>query len=226
MSEKSLVTISAKIKFLTLLFTCFLSFPVSAEFSRQVLKEQLLTGSSGDYIVLAKGRSFSFLSLQKTLSKKIFIEEVFFPHLPQGSQQELFNLSSKDALLQKYPGTKTHLTLSEENLFSLEDPKADINMLCFLNTLLHLPFSPSPSSSKKTQETSFLPLTIDGERSPKVPVRVFESFWPEDHSPLSGRKILIYLTDPTISPFPARVVIESPRGRITIRSINLGKSKS
>ncbi|WP_348660422.1 hypothetical protein [Chlamydiifrater volucris] len=222
MSEKLQVINGIKIKFLALLFVSLSLLEAAADPVPFLLKEQLLSGASGDYIVLAKGRSFSCLSLQKISPKKVFVEEIFFPHLPKTLNPKLLTSANKESLTKQFPNTRTLLTLSEDNLSAVEGEGAEINMICFLNTLLGLTFSPI-SDHSTSEENSFLPLTIEGEQDPKVPVTIFESLWPEDHSLLSGKKILIYLTDPKISPFPTRIVIDSPRGRITIRCVSLGK---
>ncbi|BAE81121.1 conserved hypothetical protein [Chlamydia felis Fe/C-56] len=210
-------------------------FPCSAfsEFSHS-LKKNIFLAQTGDYAVFSKGSQKFFLFVKSASPESMWIEMTEFPHLSQQDRALIQNTPWK-SLINKL--------LSPRRIFLISLTKQDICIFC-LNpktqelrrmqtndlpmfvTLLQLSLNEAPAHLIKKQGNNQSPwspkITIEGNGSVKAPAQAWHAKWPKDSSVLSEKNVLMYFTAPEISVFPLWTSIETPKGTIVLRTIDVG----
>lgn len=199
------------------------------------LKRNIFLASTGDYAVFSKGSQRIFLLVKSISSDSVWIEVTDFPYLSPPERALAKETPWKDLIHTLKANKKVFLIyLSPHNtqVFSFHSktqtwiPSNQNDTIPFLFTLLRLSLRNAPADVIKTQgkdHSIWSPrVSLDGKRPEKIPTQAKHAFWPPDASLLSGRNILMYFTAPEVSVFPVWISIDTPKGAIIIRAIDIG----
>ncbi|EPP35069.1 hypothetical protein CP10139811_0264 [Chlamydia ibidis] len=236
MKKQEKTLLSALFQRLFIIIT--VSLPCCAEASNFLtIKNQVFFAHTGDYVVFAKGSQRFFLAVKSVDNTGAWIELIEFPSLcytdrcllENGSWKLLVHqlTSHKKVFLIHLPKNEAHSVFSldqESNVWNFTSPGA---APIFLNTLLSLELSPAPQQLIKTQGKDRRPwsptVSVQGEKTSNLSAQAWHALWPKGSSLLSDKNVLIYFTSTSISPFPLWISIETSKGHIIVRAIELGK---
>jgi len=205
------------------------------------LRDNLQEAQTGDYLVIAAGKTNSLMHIYDKRDQSVIIEEIVIP------DTKCSQLNWREWVAQNAPGN-TSWVLYEIDLNSgqmiryysftkegwFEIPEADN----FLFKLLNLTLTKIPDQlRKRIGTTSFGAIdrrpawqprvVLDGKIIRNVPFTAWRTQWPKDNSDLSGKNIEIYLPqDHQLYPayFPYWLQINGMIGKAKIRVIDSGRS--
>ncbi|ANG65747.1 hypothetical protein M787_000170 [Chlamydia gallinacea 08-1274/3] len=225
---------------LPMLFQLFLIMFLSLPFGLKAqeissFKKNIFLAHPGDYAVLSKGSQKIFLLVKSISPDAVWLEITEFPHLSP-SERTLVKDTPWKTLIHTLKAHKKisliYLSYQDTRVFSFNSkthswiPSNQNDLNPFLSTLLHLSLRNAPTHLIKTQgkdQTPWSPkVSLNGMPSVKIPTQAKHTFWPPDTSALSGRSILMYFTVPDISVFPIWISIDTPKGEVIVRAIDVG----
>ncbi|AAP05404.1 hypothetical protein [Chlamydia caviae] len=237
MKKQEKIRLSSLFQRLFILVLFLSPFPAFTE-APLSLKQNIFRARTGDYAVFSKGVQKFFLFVKSVSSDTVWIEMTEFPHL---SQQDR-------ALVQNKPWKSLiHELHSPRRVFLISLSKKDIDIFCLnpkthqlrrlqpedlpiFSTLLQLSLNEAPNHLIKRQGKNQDPwsprITIEGNCSLKTPAQAWHANWPKDSSVLSGKNVLMYFTACEISAFPLWTSIETPKGTVVLRTIDVGHDAS
>ncbi|WP_139415245.1 hypothetical protein [Chlamydia abortus] len=217
--------------FILVIFLC----PCSAfSQSPHSLKKNLFHAQAGDYAVFSKGGQKFFLFVKSISAETVWIEMTEFPHLSQQDRALLKNTPWKTVISHLYSPRRVFvISLSKRDLliFSLNLKTQQLQQiqtddLPLFATLVQLSLNEAPVHLIKTQGKKNDPwsprITLEGNSSVNMPVQAWHAHWPKDSSILSEKNVLMYFTAPEISVFPLWTSIETPKGSVVLRTIDVG----
>ena len=224
------------------LIICLFPFFLCAEQS-YLLKQNLESAESGDFVVIAQGNSytlFHILSVQKPILQ---VEEITIPsaiacntvqswrewvqnNAPQNTSWVHYQIDlSRDEIAHYYSFTKNG---------SFNVPAADN----FLATLLKLKLEPIPYQKRKKvgppqrgaqneMRNLWQPkMIVDGQQMQGVVFDAYSTVWPKDGGPISGKTIEIYLPHNAgqyPAYFPYWLQSKGMAGQANVRVVDSGK---
>ncbi|WP_038500571.1 hypothetical protein [Chlamydia avium] len=200
-------------------------------------KKNIFLARQGDYAVFSKGSQILFLLVKSTSNNAVWLEITEFSYLsPQ--ERALVKDTPWKTLIHTLKADKKifliHLSHQDTAVFSFNPktqawiPSKQNGITPFLSTLLHLSLKNAPKHLIKTQgkgedQIPWSPkVSLDGMHPIKVPTQAKHALWPPDASVLSGKNILMYFTVSDISVFPIWISIDTPKGAIILRAIDIG----
>ncbi|HEY2811240.1 MAG TPA: hypothetical protein VGJ00_07640 [Rhabdochlamydiaceae bacterium] len=227
------------LKFIFILLTFCFSFTYG--YSTLYLKEKFQKAIPGDYIVTIQDTHYSLLILSSLKKDILVLEEISIPE----QQVDPKKMNWQNWLRDNAPG-HTSWTLYEFDLdqgrliecFSyskkgwiyLEQQEQ------FFAKLFSLPFEnvseadqkkigPPPSAGESDFRKLWTPpLILGGKKIPHPTFEVFNTRWPEDHSPLSHCFVEVYFdAEHKGFPFPYWIEIKSPHYAFKVRTVESGQ---
>lgn len=222
---------------LQLFLIIFLSFPFGLK-AQEIFsfKRNIFLARPGDYAVFSKGSQKIFLLVKSISPDAVWLEITEFTHLSP-SERTLVKETPWKTLIHTLKSNKkiSLIYLShhqDTQVFNFNSktcswtPSHQNDLNPFLATLLHLSLRNAPTHLIKTQRKDQTPwspkVSLNGMPSMKIPTQAKHTFWPPDASILSGKSILMYFTVPDISVFPIWISIDTPKGEVIIRAIDVG----
>jgi hypothetical protein len=225
--------------FFSLVFSLFSTFACCELY----LKDRLVQGNPGDYLVIAQGKNTIFFQILEKTTFRITVEEITTPNT-------FLSGKNKDWEGWRTQGAPQHTSwfhypigLPEgrmESFFNVDKRKwvKPGEQDSFLNTLLNLPFYPLsrdyrrkighkiPAGMEDTRPLWEPPLVFEGNTIQGVHFNAYYTAWPEDGSFLSGKTIEIYLPDEASGYpvyFPYWLQIKGVIGQAKVRVIDSGR---
>jgi hypothetical protein len=216
----------------------FLFSPLSA--AELFLKEKLAEARSGDYFVLLQNKTYTILHVRQKSGSTLSLDEIA---LPVGLQKEKRPQWSQ--WLQSQAPGHSHWLIYDIDLQSASISKAYSKTKghavqieayeSFLATLIRLSFKPVPleerrkigqkSDAPDRRTLWHPPLIAHGQKVEKALFSAWKASWPEDNTPLSGKKVEIYLAE-TKGAYPAYfpfwISISKSLGQGIIRLVDCG----
>lgn len=214
---------------------CFLlGFPRS-------LKEQVVQGKAGDFVVMQQEGHYTLLLIRSLSQDTLLLEEVAVP----AKQIDLEKIVWQDWLSQKAPGhTSWSLYEIDIKLGKLREgfSWSQNGWLGFnssehvLSRLLLLPLSPIPSSERKKiggggsneEDHRALwnpPVIFQGKRMKGSFCTALKAVWPTDDSLLSSIPFTFYFSESYPKfPFPIWLEAHTPHYTFKLRSVDFGSS--
>ncbi|WP_348662822.1 hypothetical protein [Chlamydia vaughanii] len=204
--------------------------------SSHSLKTNICQAQTGDYAVFSKGQQRFFLLVKSAEANHAWIEMTEFAHLSQ-QERTLAKDTPWKTLIHKLTSPRKvfliYLSSSTVNIFCVNSKTGALDLLQkddtmpFIATLLQLSLNHAPSHLVKTQGKNQDPwsprVSLEGRASSvKVPTQAWHATWPHDTSILSGKNVLMYFTASEISVFPVWASIDTPKGAIVLRAIDVG----
>lgn len=227
--------------FFSLIFSLLLPFLGIAEI---YLKDRLVQGDAGNYLVIAQGKNTIFFHILEKSPVRITLEEITIPTTFLCDWQGKWKTwRAKGApghtSWLHYPITLPQGTL--ENFYNVDKRHwvKPGGQSAFLTTLLHLPFFSVPQTQRRKIGRSVAggapdtrplwqpPLVYEGQTVKGLPFDAFFAKWPQDDSPLSEKTIEIYLPEASASYpsyFPYWLQIQGVIGQAKLRVIDSGKN--
>jgi|CXWL01.1.fsa_nt_gi hypothetical protein len=209
------------------------SFFILSSFS---LKDKLVKGNIGDYVVTEQGKIYTVLLIRALNENSLILEEISIPE----TDIDLKKISWKQWVESKAPGNtswtayeinlQTH-ELVEEYSYSrhaflyTDDPNH------FLAKLLSLNLKPTPEDKRRrigpppledeTDHRKFWnpPVVMEGQQIKKPALNSWTARWPNDGTILSNCEVELYFGT---FPFPYWIDVKSPHYRASIRTIDSG----
>lgn len=190
-------------------FLFFVLFLVQME--AVCLRDYLLKGAAGDYIVVAQNQQFTLLAIRDKNETHIAFEEVNAPQIRVPSSMTWREWLAKDS-----PGFtswiryRVNLQNNSIDQFSRNTPDGWCDGECanpLFSSLLCLNLEPVPPTRRKkagyaaisgstNPKTFWHPrMTYEGQIVPDVPFEALEATWPRDGSELAGKHIVAYLPE-------------------------------
>lgn len=224
-------------------FFIILSVWCSTAFGGIYLKDNLQKAERGDFIVTSQNKTYTILHVYEKDKNKLTLEEVSLP----AQRAKAIGGSWRTWIQSGAPGhtswmmyTINLLNGSVEKCFSFSknrwcDPSATEN---FLGKLLNLHLKLVPLKERKrvgilTTSPAFdrrrlwqPKLIVDGMIIPGISFNAWRTRWPNDSSPLSGKKIEVYVpaeNTPYPTYFPYWLQIYGGIGKAQLRVIDSGK---
>lgn len=222
------------------LFLCLVPFLLCAG-QDYLLKENLMSAESGDFVVIAQGNSYTLFHILMAENPILQVEEITIPaamasgvvqswrdwvanNAPQNTSWVQYQIDlSKDEITNYYSFTKN-------GYFTV--PQADN----FLATLLKLKLEPIPYQMRRkvgppqrgqAERNLWQPkMIVDGALQPGVIFDAYSTIWPKDGGPISGKTIEVYLPhDAGLYPayFPYWLQTKGMAGQANVRVIDSGK---
>ncbi|WP_375793157.1 hypothetical protein O1W69_03370 [Chlamydia sp. 12-01] len=217
--------------FILVIFLCPFSALTEVPHS---LKQNIFHARTGDYAVFSKGIQKFFLFVKSVSSDTVWIEMTEFPHLSQQDRTLIQNAQWKSLINDLHSPRRVFLiSLSKEkmHIFCLNPKTQQLRRLQsedlpIFSTLLQLSLNKAPDHLIKRQGKNQDPwsprITVEGNRSVKIPAQAWHANWPKDSSVLSEKNVLMYFTACEISAFPLWTSIETPKGTVILRTIDVG----
>lgn len=208
------------------------------------LKSNLQQAEIGDYIVIAQGKTLTLFHIFAKSGKKLTVEEVTIAepiackyvkswkdwitsNAPHNTSWVLYQIDLDQGTLENY------YSFTKQGYFIV--PQAEN----FLQTLLHLKLEPIPDANRrkagmkpKASPVDNRPLwqpkmVVEGRVIDDVAFNAYETEWPKDGSPISGKAIEIYIpkehgTYPAY--FPYWLQVKGVFGPARVRIIDSGKN--
>lgn len=202
------------------------------------LKEKLINGKPGDYIVTLQGKMYTVLLIREISEEAITIEEISVP----AEDMKDSKTSWKTWIEKKAPGNTSWsaytinfdtnniaegYSYSKGTWLYTEDPHN------FLANLLSLSLKKTPEDKRKKIGPSpnigeddhrkiwTPPVVIEGKMLDKTSINAWIAKWPKDGTLISECDVELYFGD---FPFPYWIEIKSPHYSVSIRSIDSGHS--
>lgn len=202
--------------------------------SKETLQNQLFRGQKNDYAVFAQASKRFFTSIREISSDTLWLEITEFPFLNYQDRQLLEQQSSwKNVIHQLTSKRETFIVKisKQESCLFVLDPKtnrlhpisikAAPKLLKLLNVTLHA--APASKLKMNNDNKPWRPqISLEGQITPYQTIKMYSSTWPQDGSLLSGNCILIYFTSQNISVFPIWTSIETIKGPMIIKTIDVG----
>ncbi len=222
------------------IFICLIPFLLFAE--QGLLKKNLASAESGDFVVIAQGSSYTLFHILSNQPPILTVEEITIPaaiacnsvpswrswvanNAPQNTSWVQYQIDlSKDEIRNYYSYTKN-------GYFTM--PEADN----FLAVLLKLNLEPVPYQMRKkvgppqrgapSERNLWQPkMIVDGQQMTGVTFDAYSTVWPKDGGPISGKTIEVYLPhDAGQYPayFPYWLQSKGTAGQANVRVIDSGK---
>ncbi|MCB1113746.1 MAG: hypothetical protein KDK62_03225 [Chlamydiia bacterium] len=202
------------------------------------MKDNLKKTKAGDYIVAAQGKMLSILRVASHKDGKMLLDEISAPlscqppsfrqwvidGAPGHTSWVLYNIDLDTGAIEKA------YSYTRGTYFQVSDAEN------FLGTLLTLRLEPIPDNRRKligpppTGGPDFRKvwqpkLVVDGTQVSGVKFSAWSTFWPCDHSELSGKSIVVYLPENANYPayFPHWLEISGFIGKAKVRIIDSGE---
>lgn len=208
--------------------------PLQAE-DLTTVQEHLFHGKKNDYSVFAQGSKRIFVLIREISSNTVWLEFTEIPFLNYQDKKLLEqNPSWKHTIHQLTSPQETFLVkISKQEAFKLFllDPKTKqwspvtIDQAPKLLHLLNIPLTAaSPTQLKKYNNNQLWrpKLSCEGENFSYQTINAYSTAWPQDGSFLAGNCILVYFTSANISALPIWVSIDTFKGPVIIRTIDVG----
>lgn len=223
-----------------ILVTLFVLLPFVMMADELLLKKNLEKAESGDYVVIAQGKSYTLFHILKVQNRLLTIEEITIPaSLASETWRSWVENNAKGNTswvhyqidLEK-DEMKNYYSFTKNGSFTV--PEADN----FLATLLKLnlqkiPYSLrrkiGPPQREKKEDSRYLwqpKMIVDGLTQEGVQFDAYSTIWPKDGGPLSGKMIEIYLpSNSTEYPayFPYWLQAKGMAGQANVRVVDSGK---
>lgn len=209
----------------------------------EILRENLYQAEKGDYVVIAQGKTLTLLHIFDKFPQRIIVEEVTIAAplacryttswknwlkegAPQNSSWVLYHIDLQKGTLDNY------YSFTKQGYFSVPQTEN------FLQTLLHLKLTPIPEASRKKVGLSsrddprkVRPLwqptmVVEGQPIAHVSFDAYETIWPLDNSPISGKTLEIFIPkEKGVYPayFPYWMQVKGVFGPAKVRIIDSGK---
>ncbi len=200
------------------------------------LKDKIINGKNGDYVVTEQGGTSSVLIIRSLSSTHLILEEIDVPSLNRKPSEG----SWKEWVAQDAPGhtawTLYIVDLKTNKLqecyshtdgvwLSTQDPQH------FLPRLLTLSLQktaqeerkrigPPPGSGDEDRRSIWNPaVVIDGQKLDKPVITAWNTRWPQDGSIIAGCEIELYFSS---AAFPVWIEVRSPHYKASLRAIDSG----
>jgi hypothetical protein len=204
--------------------------------SALVLRDNLALAEKGDYIVTLQNRNFTVLVVTDKQGQTITIQEVTVPDETRGTNTDWKRWVETNA-----PGNTSWV------MYTIDIPSGNMMQYynfyyqtwydmseanVFLSKLLNLELTRVPNSQRKKVGASHgkrlwqPPLVVEGSQIFHVPFDAFTTHWPKDGSPLSDRKVQIYLPEENSkypSYFPYWLEVSGGMGKAQVRIVDSGR---
>ncbi|MEF9497510.1 hypothetical protein [Chlamydia sp. 04-14] len=202
------------------------------------VKQNIFRARAGDYAVFSKGVQKFFLFVKSVSSDTAWIEMTEFPHLSQQDRVLIQNTPWKNLINDLHSPRRVFLislSTKDMHIFCLNPKTQQLRRLQsedlpVFSTLLQLSLNEAPDHLIKRQGKNRDPwsprITVEGSYSLKTPAQAWCANWPKDSSVLSGKNVLMYFTACEISVFPLWTSIETPKGTVVLRAIDVGHEAS
>lgn len=221
-------------KLLFFVLFCFISIFAHASMT---LKQRLLKGNEGDFIVTSQGGSYSILLVRKIASNRLILEEISAPE----NSINIEKISWREWVKNNAPGAASWIALTidlEKNTITqcyshLQRQWLFLEKSDYLfGQLLLLDLSPTkererkrigptPSAGEEDRRKLWMPQLIrDGKKITPSKVEVLRAVWPSDKTRLAGCIIELYL-DPSF-PFPYWIEVQSSIYTFKMRTVDSG----
>ena len=201
------------------------------------LKDKIIKGAPGDFIVTEQGGTYTVLLIRSISSRYLILEEIDAPTLNVSTDQ----LSWKTWIAEEAPGHTAWIgyliDLEKNKLIQsysysraawlyAEDPNH------FLPGLLMLPLEktpldkrkkigPPPIGDEQDHRSLWTPSSLfEGKKISKTEITAWSARWPQDNSIIAGCEIEIYVS---YFALPYCIEIRSPHYKALIRAIDSGK---
>lgn len=200
------------------------------------LKENLIKGKVGDYVVTEQGGTLSVLLIRSLTSNYLILEEIDAPAL----QWDLKQGTWKDWISQDAPGHTAWMTYlinlktneleecyshSQGVWLPAKDPHHFLPRLLTLS-LQKTPLSnrkkigPPPSAGEDDRRSIWNPsVIIEGKKIDKPSITAWTTKWPTDGSLISECEIELYFATLT---FPVWIEVKSPHYKVSLRAVDAG----
>ncbi len=199
----------------------FTSFIISSLFGATTLREKILKGEPGDFVVVKMDHFYSLLSLQVCNDFVFTLEEVTIPALSSPTDGNWQNFLNNNApghtawniyIFQKSDGQLLEVFSKMHSAYLPVDQ-------VYLSSLLNTPQKkipkhqqrkigqPPPQEEIDTRKTWLPAFFINGKRCSRTYAVVTMLEWPNDNSPLSRKTFTLYF-DPKQPNFPFPYWIE------------------
>ena len=204
------------------------------------IKERLIRGNPGDFIVTEQGGNYSILLLRHLDNSRLVLEEITV----EKNQIDLKKINWQKWIENRAPGALSWTSLVinlDTNILAqcfsyLENQWIFIEKSDYLFTqLLSLAFRPSKDTERKRIGPAPTPgeidrrklwkpqLIRDGKKAKKADYEVLRAKWPSVQTRLSGCIIELYLNvDEPSFPFPYWMEVQHPHYTFKIRTIDSG----
>lgn len=219
-----------------LLFFCFIPVVLFGS----LLKQNLEKAKPGDYVVIAQGKTYTLFHIFNVQDKILTVEEISIPSncytcqnwsewhkngSPQNTSWIQYQINLKENSIGNY------YSLTKQSRFTL--PEADN----FFATLLKLNLEPIPLSMRRKigppqvggARNFWQPkMVVNGQVQEGVLFNAYQTIWPKDGGPISGKLIEIYLpqaSDQYPSYFPYWLQAKGTAGQANVRVIDSGSLK-
>ncbi|WP_231881964.1 hypothetical protein [Candidatus Chlamydia sanziniae] len=212
-----------------------LSVYSSQPMSTRTIKQNIFLAKPGDYTVLSRGTQRIFLLVKSMTPDAVWLEILDFPCLTYRDRTLTQKTSWKIAIHQLNSSSKIFVFLLHSQyikMFALNMethtlvPLTSFEEAPLFSKILQLSLLPAPKELIKIQgknQTPWSPkVSIEGTPQVSVATEMWHGLWPNDLSPLSGTDVLMYFTFPEISVFPLWASIQTPKGPVTLRTIDVG----
>lgn len=217
----------------------FLSLFSSLWCGELYLKERFSLAKPGDYVVSETDQTISLFAVRSLKGDILLLEEISVP---------LHKLKKRptswaDWVKAKAPGHSSwsmmELDLKTGNLlecysFSKSSWIALSQQESILSTLLTLPMKSIEKDRQKKigppplpgepdfRKTWHPPFVFEGKKISGVQFDSFETLWPKDDSPLSGKAVLLYFDRKKQLPFPFWIQVNSSHASSSMKTIDSG----
>jgi len=219
----------------------FLLFVTSLFGANDTLKNRILKGNIGDYVVTAQGSNYSLLLIRAMGDSRLTLEEIMVSQ----SNIDLKKINWNKWVENKAPGATSWTAFT----FDLEKNTLDLcfshleNQWLFIEKsdyifgqLFTLPLRPTRDIERKRIGPAPMPGEIDrrkfwkpqliknGKKNKKPHFEIMRAKWPSDKTRLAGCVIELYLDGENLDfPFPYWMEVQSPHYTFKIRAIDSGK---
>lgn len=225
------------------LLLCLIPFLLFAE--QGLLKKNLASAESGDFVVIAQGNSYTLFHILSNQMPILQVEEITIPaaiacetvpswrtwvanNAPQNTSWVQYQIDlSKDEIKNYYSFTKNgYFTVPEADNF--------LAVLLKLN-LEEIPYQMRrkigpPQRGAQSERNLWQPkMIVDGGLVPGVVFDAYSTVWPKDGGPISGKTIEVYLPHNTgqyPAYFPYWLQSKGMAGQANVRVIDSGKGLS
>ncbi len=225
--------------FLTLFLALFLATGYGA--STSSLKERLLKGKPGDFVVTAQGSNYSVLTIRENTGGRLALEEITIPQ----ANIESAKTSWKEWVAKCAPGHTAWMgysfdmennTLRQCYSYSQRQwifiEKSDY-LLAQILTLNLKPtrerdrkrIGPPPFAGEADRRKLWLPqMMTNGKKVDRPRFEIVRATWPSDKSRLAGCILELYFDGKrTDFPFPLWLEVQSPHYTFKMRAIDSGE---
>lgn len=204
------------------------------------LRDRLLKGSPGDFIVTAQGSNYSLLLIRDLKADKIVLEEVAIPQ----NLVDLEKVNWSKWIEKRAPGAISWISLSldlKKNALSQIYSYFDYQWVFLeesegiVKHLLTLPLretkneerkriGPAQAKGEADRRKLWKPqLVREGKQETKADFTILRTTWPKDGSRLASSEIELYFdAKRTNFPFPYWLEVQSPHYNFKLRTVDSG----